>query len=983
MNVSNQAVKGDGRITAVLGPTNTGKTHYAIEQMLSYKTGCIGFPLRLLARENYDRVCEKKGKANVALLTGEEKIVPPNAKYFLCTVESMPVEQSFEFLAVDEIQLCADPDRGHIFTDRLLRARGSEATMFMGAETIRPILSGLVPYIDIVTRPRLSVLEYTGFKKLTRLSKRSAIVAFSIDDVYAIADLIRRQRGGTAVVLGALSPRTRNAQVQMYQSGEVDFMVATDAIGMGLNMDIDHVALAATRKYDGEKPRKLTTAELAQIAGRAGRYKKDGTFGVTGNVKDLDPDQIDAIEKHEFDALQHLYWRNADLDYHSPRALLRSLERGSGKTVLQKGRPSDDYLTLAQMCERDEVMARADGAADVKLLWDVCQVPDFRKTLTETHQDLVAEIYLHLQEHQALPEDWMEDHIGRLDSTEGDVDTLMARIAHIRTWTYVTHRADWVVEAEHWRSRALRIEDRLSDALHEALTKRFVDKRSAVLLGKMEEGSPLLAGIKKDGEVVVEGQRVGQLTGFRFYPDETSGREEFKAIMSAARQALRPEIGNRIAMVLKAEDKQFKIADDGQILWQADATNPLPGQPIGRVKKGDQLLKPRAEVTDTNLLDGQDKNAIAEKLQEWLDRHIHFALEPLFRLTGGDDLTAQARGIAFQLQEALGILPRASIEDLIAGLDEEGRKALRARKVRMGPLLVFLPELNKPAAVKLRAVLLTLWQGKDLPASVPKDGIVSFTVANKDVDADYYRSIGYPVYGPRAIRVDMLDRVVCAVYDGAKEGKFQAQHQMAEWLGSNILDLYAVLEAMGHKMIHDPASDKAKEATKADGAVSAAVEQLEAIAPVEEKAAEAANADGDSSAPEPVGGGPTMSAMPEGQVAAEAAPAPEVKAEKAKPELATFRLKRGKANEEAKPRPEKKDRKPGKFEKSFSGGDKKPYNERKKEGEKSFKKKDGGRPKRDDRDKDRDNREDRVYSSNPQKFEDSPFAILQQLKNKQ
>ncbi len=925
MNVTNHAVKADGRVTAVLGPTNTGKTYHAIEQMLSHKTGCIGFPLRLLARENYDRVAEKVGRAHVALVTGEEKIIPPDARYFMCTVESMPIEQSFEFLAVDEIQLCADPDRGHIFTDRLLRARGTEETMFMGSDTMRHVIAGLVPYIDIVTRPRLSVLEYTGFKKLTRLNKRTAIVAFSIDDVYAIADLIRRQRGGTAVVLGALSPRTRNAQVQMYQSGEVDFMVATDAIGMGLNMDIQHVALAATRKFDGEKPRKLTTAELAQIAGRAGRYKKDGTFGVTGNVKDLDQDVIEAIERHQFDSLQNIYWRNADLDYSAPLALLRSLERSSGKTMLQRGRPSDDYLTLAHMMERDDVLAMAHGKEAVKLLWDVCQIPDFRKTLTETHQELVAEIYLHLRESNAIPEDWMEDHIKRLDSTEGDVDTLMARIAHVRTWTYVTHRADWVVDPEHWRGRTLRIEDRLSDALHEALTKRFVDKRSTVLLGAMEEGAKLLAGIKASGEVVVEGQRVGQLAGFRFYPDETSGREEFKAIMTAARQALRPEIGNRIAMILKSEDKQFKLADDGQILWQSDITNPLPGAPVGRIKKGDQLLKPRAEVNDSNLLDGQDKNAIGEKLQEWLDRHIHFALEPLFRLTGGDDLTAQARGIAFQLQEGLGITPRANLQELITGLDEEGRKALRARKVRMGPLLVFLPELNKPAAVKLRALILTLWQGKELPAQAPKDGVVSFTIADKNIDPDYYRSIGYPVYGPRSIRVDMLDRVVCAVYDGAKDGKFQAEHKMAEWLGSNILDLYAVLEAMGHKMIHDPAAEKAKEEVSA-------TEKVEESAPAETET-------------------------------------PAVTAEVKKPELATFRLKRGKADGAERPRPERAERAP---KKEFANKDKKPFNERKKD-DKKFSKKKSEKPQR-------DNREERIYSSNPQKFEDSPFAILQGLK---
>ncbi len=946
MNVSNKAVRGEGRITAVLGPTNTGKTYFAIEQMLSHKTGCIGFPLRLLARENYDRVVEQKGRGQVALVTGEEKIIPPGAKYFLCTVESMPVEQEFEFIGIDEVQLCADPDRGHIFTDRILRARGTEATMFMGAETMRPVLSGLIPRIEIVTRPRLSMLEYTGFKKLTRLAKRTAVVAFSIDDVYAIADLVRRQRGGTAVVLGALSPRTRNAQVEMYQSGEVDFMVATDAIGMGLNMDIRHVALAATRKYDGEKARNLSHAELAQIAGRAGRYKSDGTFGVTGNVRGLDEETVEAIEHHQFDAVQQIYWRNAELDYQSPMALRRSLERGSGNPLLQKGRPSDDYLTLLRMTERDEIAVLADGRDAVQLLWDVCQIPDFRKTLAETHQELVAQIYMNLRNAGALPEDWMEDHIKRLDSIEGDVDTLMARIAHIRTWTYVTHRADWVVDPDHWRGRTLRIEDRLSDALHEALTKRFVDRRSAMLLGKMEEGNRLLVGIRADGEVVVEGERVGALAGFRFIPDETSGREEFKAIMTAARQALKPEIGNRLSMILKAEDKQFKLADDGQILWQKDASNPLPGDAVGRVRKGDLLLKPRAEAFDSNLLDGQDKTAVQEKLQDWLERHVHFTLEPLFRLTGGDDLTAPARGIAFQLQEALGILPRGGLEDLIAGLDEEGRKALRARKVRMGPLLVFLPELNKPVAVRLRGILLTLWQGKELPAQLPKDGIVSFSVIDKEIDADYYRSIGYPVYGPRSIRVDMLDRVVCAVYDSAKDGKFQAQHKMAEWLGSNILDLYAVLEAMGHTKMSDPV-------VAAPSSTPDVIAQPTDSAPEDDK-------------PIPV--------AEEGAIAV-----PEAKVEKAKPELAMFRLKRGKANEAEKPRAPKTFEK--KFEKKenkpFVKSDKKPFSERKKDDDKSFKKKkDAGRPKREEK----DSREDRVYSSNPAKLEDSPFAILQQLK---
>jgi len=608
---------------------------------------------------------------------------------------------------------------------------------------------------------------------------------------------------------------------------------------------------------------------------------------------------------------------------------LKSLERSSGLSALQKGRPADDYLTLTKMIERDDVMVRAEGEDSVRLLWEVCQIPDFRKTMTENHEDLVAEIYTHLHAGGVLPEEWMETHIARLDSVEGDVDTLMARIAHVRTWTYVTHRKDWLSDPSHWQGRTLGIEDRLSDALHEALTRRFVDKRSAVLMARMEEGGTLLAGIKKDGDVVVEGQSVGRLSGFRFYPDQTSGREELKAVMTAARQALRPEIGRRLSMILKAEDKQFKLADDGHVLWQQDITNPLPGDPVARILKGDAILKPRIVVLESPFLEGTDRNEVEKKLHDWLERHIHFTLEPLFRLTSGDDLTAQARGIAFQVQEALGIIPRADVEELIAALDENGRKALRARKLRMGPLLIFLPDLNKPAAVKMRAMLLTLWQDKPLPAVVPKDGIVSYSITGQEIDEAYFRAIGYPVYGPRAIRVDMLDRVVCAVYDNAKDGKFQAQHTMAEWLGSNILDLYAVLTAMGHTLIHDPAADKAKEES-----VESAVESPANDAPAAE------------------------------------VPPPEVPAVKAKPVLATFRLKRGKANEASKPRPPRPDKKPEqttykKEHKADKPRDKKPHKHKSRDQDKQGKK---------------EEREDRMYSAPAKEIADSPFAILQQLK---
>lgn len=935
MQISNKAVKTDSRITAVLGPTNTGKTHYAIERMASYKSGVIGFPLRLLARENYERLVEIKGRQAVALVTGEEKIIPKQARYFSCTVESMPVDKDFEFLGVDEIQLCADPERGHVFTDRLLRARGTEQTMFMGADTIKPLLRQLVPRIEFVDRTRLSQLTYKGFKKLTRMPKRSAIVAFSLNDVYAIAELVRRQRGGTAVVLGALSPRTRNKQVEMYQNGEVDFLVATDAIGMGLNMDIHHVALAATRKYDGHRLRKLSKAEIAQIAGRAGRYKRDGTFGVTGRVRELDGETVDAIENHSFAQLEALFWRNTILDFSNVRALTASLDKGSSLPVLVKGRPSDDYTTLVNITRRDSVMARAAAPAAVRLLWDVCQIPDFRQTLSDSHQELVAGIYETLIDNGQISETMVQKQLSFLDKEEGDVDTLMTRIAHIRTWTYITHKSEWLQNASRWQEEARAIEDRLSDALHEGLTKRFVDRRAAVLMRAMDEGGTLLAGVRANGDVVVEGHEVGKLEGFRFLPDDDASGADYKAVMAAARSALGPEIKRRLRAMLNAKDTQFTLKDDGQVFYQPNATNPMPGDQVARVIKGQDRLRPEIEVIDSSFLEGQDKSAIVERLQLWLKNHVETVLEALVRLNDEKDIEGAARGIAFQLYEALGILPRADLEEMIAGLDEAGRAALRARRVRMGPILVFLPELNKPAAIRLRALLWSLWNDKPLPASIPADGMTSISVREKaDINPAYYRAIGYPVYGPRSIRVDMLDRVVCAVYDSAKEGKFQAQHKMAEWLGCPIADLYDVLEAMGHKKIYDPADEKKPEEAQQ------ATETSEAATP---------EAETPEQAPEPEA------------PAAETAPEPEQQTEQKetqpqqpqqKPELATFALRKGKAYGGKKPaRQDKPQHKGKKFDKPRG---KKPAHQAKKP---------------------------QVMRSGPKvRPEDSPFAVLQKLK---
>jgi ATP-dependent RNA helicase SUPV3L1/SUV3 len=757
-------------------------------------------------------------------------------------------------------------------------------------------------------------------------------------------------------------------------------------------MDIQHIALAATRKFDGERLRQLDRAEIAQIAGRAGRYTADGTFGVTGRVPGLDEDVVEAIENNIFPPLAALCWRSRELDFSAPGRLLASLDRASGSPALVRGRPADDYLTLAGLARREEVMARASGARAVEVLWDVCQIPDFRKTLSDSHQELAAGVYVHLMDGGRIPESEVSGQIRRLDRVDGDVDTLMARIAHIRTWTYITHKTEWITDAAGWQDEARAIEDKLSDALHEALTRRFVDRRAAVLMRAVEEGGGLLAGIKASGEVVVEGQEVGILEGFRFHAAPSGGGPEHKAIMAAARSALRPEIKRRIYTMLDAQDKQFQLADDGEILFQPDASNPLPGRMVARVKKGAALLKPAAALEDSDLLEGKDREAVAAKVQEWLDRHIATVLDPLPALADEEGIEGAARGIAFQVHEALGILPRAQLEDLIKDLDEAGRAALRARKVRLGPVLVFLPALNKPAAVRLRALLWNLWHGKELPAEVPPNGMTSFPIAGREIDAHYLRAIGYPVYGNRAIRVDMLDRLICAVYDSAKDGQFRAQHKMAEWLGCPIPDLYLVLEAMGHTRIEEK---KAEEAGT-ESAVAPAVETEEAApaaeevtaAPEAQPAPVAENTEAVPAAAEETQAAPAAEEPPVSAGAAETpaeVPA-ETPAPAAKPELALFRLRRGKAY--GAPRGAR----PAKFRKKQEGerpghkGGERAKGRPPQEG--GHRRKDKERPRRDHgpgrgRDRDENRGADRVAASAaPKELAASPFAMLKNMKVK-
>ncbi|MEI6558139.1 MAG: helicase-related protein [Rhodospirillaceae bacterium] len=769
------------RVVAVLGPTNTGKTYLAIERMLGHSSGMIGFPLRLLARENYDRIVALKGPKAVALITGEEMIIPAHPRYFVCTVEAMPVDRPVAFLAVDEIQLCADPERGHVFTDRLLHARGLEETMVLGAETIAPLIRRLVPRAEFISRPRFSQLTYAGARKLVRLPPRSAVVAFSVAEVYAMAELIRRQRGGTAVVLGALSPRTRNAQVALYQSGEVDYLVATDAVGMGLNLDVDHVAFAGLAKFDGRVPRRLEAHEIAQIAGRAGRHRSDGTFGTTGELAGFDPEQIEAIENHVFPPLKALRWRNAELRFDSPEVLLRGLDQRPPRPELVRAREGDDHQALAALARDPEVAALARGRAAVEQLWEVCRIPDFRKVLSDAHTRLLGQIYRYLRTgSERLPEDWVAGHVDRLDRFDGDIDALVSRIAHTRTWTYISNRPRWLPDPGHWQERTRAIEDRLSDALHQRLTQRFVDRRSALLSRSLKGGGALLAAVSRDGGVIVEGHGVGDLRGFRFVPDTTACGEDGRALMSAARRALTAEIAERVRQLDSDPGSAFSLGTDGIIRWH--------GADLARLGPGPEPLSPAVLTLHDELLDPAQRERIAARLGDWLGTAIAGPLAPL-RALAAAELAGPARGLAFQLVEALGDLPRPAVAGLVAGLQREDRRALAALGVRVGLGRLFLPALVKPAAVAMRALLYAVSAGLPLPTPVPPPGRVS-VAALAGLPAAYYAAIGYPVAGAWAIRSDILDRFENALVSGPPSARL---------IGVAETELPAILTALGYR----------------------------------------------------------------------------------------------------------------------------------------------------------------------------------------
>ena len=779
----------DARILAVLGPTNTGKTSYAIERMLGHRTGVIGLPLRLLAREVYDKIVALRGPSVVALVTGEERIVPPRSQYWVCTVEAMPDGMGCDFLAVDEIQLCADPERGHVFTDRLLRARGLHETLFLGADTMRGTIAALVPGAQFLHKERMSQLTYAGAKKISRMRPRSAIVGFSVENVYAIAELLRRQKGGAAVVMGALSPRTRNAQVDMYQNGEVDYLVATDAIGMGLNLDVDHVAFSALSKFDGRRMRPLAPNELAQIAGRAGRGMKNGSFGVTGEAGQLDPGVVQAISDHRFTPLQKLNWRNHALQFGSPDRLIASLEVAPDVEQLARAREADDLRALKALATEAEIQARCTDGPSVRLLWDVCRIPDFRGISHGEHAGLLGVIFNFLHQGGQIPNDWLARQIKRIDRTDGDIDALSKRLAFIRTWTYVAQRKGWTDDESHWRGQARCVEDRLSDALHERLTQRFVDRRTSVLLRRLGQKEAMVADVNDSGEVTVEGEYVGKLDGFRFSQDKGAGAAEAKTIKTAALQALAPQFHLRADRFYNAPDTEIDFTEQGGLMWGNAA--------VGKLIPGAEALKPQVEVFVDDVAGPEVAQKVQRRLQHFIDRKIAAQFEPLLALSRDEALTGLARGFAFRMVEGLGLLTRAQIADEVKALDQDARGALRKHGIRFGQFTIFMPLLLKPAPTRLRLVLWSLAQGFDTFPESPPAGLVTIPVDDSQ-PAGADTMAGYRNAGARAIRIDMLERLADMLRAENTRAGFEAKPDMLSITGMTLVQFADLMQGLGY-----------------------------------------------------------------------------------------------------------------------------------------------------------------------------------------
>ena len=779
------------RITAVLGPTNTGKTHLAVETMLEYKSGIIGFPLRLLAREIFDKCVRRIGSEKVALITGEEKIIPQTPKYYICTVESMPHDISVDFVAVDEIQMCIDYERGHIFTDRLLNSRGEKLTMFLGSHTMKHIISSLDDEVEFVSRERYSKLTYSGYKKISRLSPKTALIAFSVDEVYAIGELVRRQKGGAAIIMGSLSPKTRNAQVELYQSGDANFLVATDAIGMGINMDINNVSFSNLKKFDGKKTRRLNLSEISQIAGRAGRHTNDGSFGITGQCENLLANEIEKIEKHELSRINVIYWRNSELNFDSLEKLNRSLEKKPNSELFKRIADCEDEKILKLLTKSNNKIEINNAKDVIKILWECCQIPDFSKKAYGNHIEVVKKVFAFLNSKTGkVSNDYMKTQLKHLDIYEGNIDTIANRISNVRTWSYVANKKNWADNSDYWIERTKYIEDKLSDKLHEELTKSFVDKRISILSRSLKQDIILGTEIKNENEVIIDNQYMGQLKGLKLELDLKSGslKTDIKSLKKAARQAISPELIRRVGKIVESEVLSFN--DDYKICWK--------DHPIAYLTPGKNYLNPKLELLVDDAIDQESKEKLKNNLEGKLQKLITSELSDLVKLSEAKFQNNYVRALCYQLFENNGVMKREIIDKMVKNISKEDRANLRKAGVKIGRYHIFLPKMLKPNAVDLRVKLWKLHFPNDQKYIIPKSGL-NFLKDETKKNKKFLLICGFENFNKFYIRVDILERFFLKIMENTKDGMFKIDSDMINLIGCSKENFLKLLDLMQYK----------------------------------------------------------------------------------------------------------------------------------------------------------------------------------------
>ncbi len=781
------------KITAVLGPTNTGKTFLAIETMLSFDTGMIGFPLRLLAREVYDKIIQKVDASKVALITGEEKIIPLNAKYFLCTVESMPVDKVLDFVGIDEIQMCSDHERGHIFTDRLLNLRGEKLTMLMGSNTIKSIIQKLDDDIEFINKQRLSKLSFGGHKKISRIERKSAVIAFSTEEVYAIAELIRRQKGGAAIVMGSLSPKTRNAQVNLYQSGDVDYLVATDAIGMGINMDLDHVYFSNLKKFDGKKIRRLKISEIGQISGRAGRYLNDGSFGITGDCDEINPEEIEFLENHNFPEIQNIFWRNSNLRFNNKEHLLKSLEEKPDKDWLRRVGECEDEKVLKYFLKENNSITKDDPSI-LKILWECCQIPDFVKKTYGHHLEVVGKVFNFLiSEEKKVPNYYMKKQLSMLDKLEGNVDSISNRISNVRTWSYVSNKSNWVENQDYWIERTKNLEDKLSDRLHDELTKTFIDKRASVLAKGLKQDIELKTEIIEKEKVLINGQYIGILKGLKLQLDLKVDAldADIKSLKKAARQNVGPEIINRMQQIM--DTGLIELKDDFKIYWRND--------PIAKLVPGSDYLNPKIDLIIDEMIENNERNNLNDYLNKWIIEKIKTELNSLIELKNIKENNPELRALAYRLYENNGVIKRSNILDYLKKINQDDRKKLRKLGVKFGRYHVFLFKLFKPSTVSLRILLWKSYNKKFLDLSPPTFGL-NFLNNKKSANKDFMLLCGFEKFDDIYVRIDILERLFLLIFNSEKNEKKELKviPEMLNLLGCSKENFIRLLRKMDYKV---------------------------------------------------------------------------------------------------------------------------------------------------------------------------------------